>query len=133
MSITKYFPALALGACIALLAACASQPAASDAQPPAAPPAVTAAAAQESAAKTESDTAATLEKKFQEAARGYKVVERDGKTLYCKREKVIGSTIPTLQCLTESQLRNQVENMEEMRDRMRSSSKCTLGRGCSGS
>jgi hypothetical protein len=37
-----------------------------------------------------------------------------------------------LQCLTESQLRNQVENMEDMRDRMRSGGKCTLGRGCGG-
>jgi hypothetical protein len=43
----------------------------------------------------------------------------EGKTYYCKREKVIGSTIPTLQCITESQLRNQVETMEELRGRMR--------------
>jgi hypothetical protein len=131
MSITKYFPALALGACISLLAACAAKPAPSDVPKPAAPP-VAAAAAQDPAAKTEQNTAVTLEKKFQEAARGYKVVERDGKTLYCKREKVIGSTIPTMQCLTESQLRNQVETMEDQRERMRSSAKCTLGRGCSG-
>ena len=33
--------------------------------------------------------------------KGYKVVQRDGQTLYCKREKVIGSTIPTMQCMTE--------------------------------
>lgn len=131
MSITKYFPALALTACISLLAACAAKPAPSDVPKPAAPP-VVAAAAQDPAAKTEQNTAVTLEKKFQEAARGYKVVERDGKTLYCKREKVIGSTIPTMQCLTESQLRNQVETMEDQRERMRSSAKCTLGRGCSG-
>lgn len=130
MSITKYFPAMTLGACIALLAACASQPP-SDVPQPAAPP-VAAAAAQEPAAKTEQDTASAMERKFQEAARGYKVVERDGKTLYCKREKVIGSTIATMQCLTESQLRNQVETMEDMRERMRSRAKCTLGRGCSG-
>ena len=79
-----------------------------------------------------------LEKKFQEAAKGYKVVEKDGRTLYCKREKVIGSTIPTLQCMTEAQLRLQVENMEDLRGRMRNSAKCTLGRsggggGCGGS
>lgn len=132
MLITKYFPALSLGACVALLAACASQPAPSDVPQPAAPPVAAAAPAQDPAVKTEKDTAATLEKKFQDAARGYKVVERDGKTLYCKREKVIGSTIPTMQCLTESQLRNQVETMEDARERMRSSAKCTIGRGCSG-
>src|SRR5690349_14739102 len=80
-----------------------------------------------------------LEKKFQEAAKGYNVVQKDGKTLYCKREKVLGSTIPTMQCLSEAQLRLQVENMEELRGRMRSSAKCTLGRdggsggGCGGS
>jgi hypothetical protein len=134
MSINKFVPSLALGICVALLSACASQPAATEAPVAKAPAPVAAAAATPApAAQTESDTAAALEKKFQDAARGYKVVERDGKTLYCKREKVIGSTIPTMQCLTESQLRNQVENMDEMRERMRSSSKCTLGRGCSGS
>jgi hypothetical protein len=133
MSINKFIPSLALGVCFALLAACASQPAATEAPvPAAAAPVATAAAKPGPAAQTENDTAAALEKKFQDAARGYKVVERDGKTLYCKREKVIGSTIPTLQCLTESQLRTQVENMEEMRDRMRSNGKCTLGRGCGG-
>jgi hypothetical protein len=82
------------------------------------------------AAKAEKLTASELEKKFQEVARGYKLVERDGKTLYCKNEKIIGSTVPRLQCHTESQLRNQVESMEELRQQMRTSGKCTLGRGC---
>jgi hypothetical protein len=134
MTIKKFIPSAALGVCVALLAACASQPAATEATAAKAPAPVAAAAAKpEPAAQTESDTAAAFEKKFQDAARGYKVVERDGKTLYCKREKVIGSTIPTMQCLTESQLRNQVENMEDLRERMRSNAKCTLSRGCSGS
>ncbi len=132
MSITKNFSVLALGACVALLTACASTPKASD-RPQPVPAAPSAAAAPAPAAATEKDAAGAMEKKFQEAARSYKVVERDGKTLYCKRERVIGSTIPTLQCLTESQLRNQVETMEDARERLRSSSKCTLGRGCSGS
>ena len=84
------------------------------------------------------ETAGLLEKKFQEAARSYKLVEKDGRRLYCKREKVIGSTIPTTQCLTEAQLRLQVENMDELRDRVRTSNKCALlrtgggGRGCGG-
>ncbi|HEU4779055.1 MAG TPA: hypothetical protein VFS58_04155 [Steroidobacteraceae bacterium] len=132
MSSNKFIPSLALGICVALLAACASQPDANDV-PGATAPVAAASAKPEPAAQTEGDTAAALEKKFQDAARGYKVVERDGKTLYCKREKVIGSTIPTMQCMTESQLRNQVETMEDMRDRMRSNAKCTLSRGCSGS
>jgi hypothetical protein len=86
------------------------------------------------AAAAESEAASAMEKKFRDAARGYKVVERDGKTLYCKREKVLGSTIPTLQCLTETQLRNQVENTEELKRRMkRGGGPCVqTGGGCSG-
>jgi uncharacterized lipoprotein len=106
---------------IALLAACAS--------PPEAPaPNEAGQSAALPAAQTEAEAGQQLEKKFQEAAKGYKVVQRDGRTLYCKREKVLGSTIPTMQCLSEAQLRLQVESMEELRGRMRSSAKCTLGR-----
>jgi hypothetical protein len=82
------------------------------------------------AAANEKMTAGELDKKFVEAARSYRQVERDGKTFYCKNEKVIGSTVPRLQCFTESQLRNQVENMEELRRQIRSTGKCALGRGC---
>jgi Skp family chaperone for outer membrane proteins len=111
------------------LAACASAP-------PAAPAAATAPAtasktASPVAAPSEAEAATQLEKKFQEAARSYKVVEKDGKTMYCKKEKVIGSTIPTLQCLSEAQLRLQVEQMDQMRDRMRNTGgRCTGGVGC---
>jgi hypothetical protein len=59
-------------------------------------------------------------------------VEKDGKTMYCKKEKPINSTIPRMQCVTESQLRLEVEQMEETRDRMRNSGRCTRGPGCSG-
>jgi hypothetical protein len=141
MAIKRVFVSLLLNMSAALLAACATQPAAP--QVPAAPPtaaahaaapaaaiAPTPAAPAANAAATESDTAAAMEKKFRDADRSYKVVQRDGKTLYCKRERVIGTTIPTMQCLTESQLRNQVETMDEMRGRMRSNGKCTLGVGC---
>jgi len=109
----------------ALLAGCASQPE----EPPAAEAAQSAALP---AVQTEAEAAQQLEKKFQEAAKGYKLVERDGRTLYCKREKVLGSTIPTVQCMTEAQLRLQVENMEELRGRMRNSAKCTMGRSGGG-
>ena len=104
-----------------LLGACASSPE-TPPQPAQAPQTPEAQAAQD----------AVLEKKFQEAARGYRVVEKDGKTLYCKREKVLGSTIPTLQCLSEAQLRLQVENTEAARDRMRNGTHCTLGRSGTG-
>ena len=57
-----------------------------------------------------------MEKKFQDAARSYKTMQKDGKTMYCKREKVLGSTIPTMQCLTETQLRNRVEATEELQE-----------------
>jgi Skp family chaperone for outer membrane proteins len=139
MAINKVIPSLLVSACVTLLAACASSsPAAQTvgSTPVSAVPAVPAAApvpAEAAAAQSESQTATALEKKFQEAAKSYKVVQRDGKTLYCKREKVIGSTIPTLQCMTESQLRIQVETMDDLRERMRSSAKCTTSRGCSGS
>jgi hypothetical protein len=124
--------------------ACASQPASNGAAATAQPamPVTPAAAASPvspvspvspaAEARTEADAATQLEKKFQEAAKGYKVVQKDGKTLYCKRERVIGSTIPTLQCITEAQLRLQVEQMDDLRQRMRSSARCTLGPGCSG-
>lgn len=110
-------------AAAALLGGCASQP---TGLPPA-------------EARAEGDAVQRLEKQFQEAAKSYKLVQKDGRTLYCKREKVIGSTIPTTQCLTEPQLRLQVENMDELRDRVRTTNRCALlrtgggGRGCGGS
>lgn len=115
---------LALGA--ALLAACASQPAAE----PAHPPAAAASNSAPSSAVAEKDAAGAMEKRFRDAARGYKTVQKDGKTLYCKREKRIGTTIPTMNCLTEAELRTQVEMMEEYRNRARNSSRCTHGAGC---
>lgn len=120
---------------IVFMVGCASETTAPKAPitptPVAAPPSASA-VSPAAEARPEADAAAQLEKKFQEAAKGYKVVQKDGKTMYCKKEKVIGSTIPTLQCITEAQLRLQVEQMEDLRERMRSSSRCTLGPGCSG-
>jgi hypothetical protein len=128
------------GLCITLLAGCAtssSTPSATASPPPApaaAPAAAPApAAVNNGAGAAENDTAAALEKKFRDAARGYKVVQKDGQTLYCKREKLIGTTIPSMRCITEAQLRNEVETMDEVRNKMRSGAKCTLGPGCSGS
>jgi hypothetical protein len=141
MSRNQFFRSALIATGVFLMVACASQPASNGAtataQPamPVTPAAATSPVSPVSPAaeaRTEADAATQLEKKFQEAAKGYKVVQKDGKTLYCKRERVIGSTIPTLQCITEAQLRLQVEQMDDLRQRMRSSARCTLGPGCSG-
>lgn len=143
MALKKLMGTVLLAAGVSLLAACASSPA--DAPAPAAAPApvaapapaapaaapAVAAAAASLEAKPEADAASLAEKKFQEAAKSYRMVQKDGKTMYCKKEKPINSTIPRVQCITESQLRLEVEQMDEMRDRMRNSSRCTRGPGCS--
>lgn len=130
MAPNKIFLTLTIGLSVAMLGACASQPA----SPPAAQaPAAAASAPATQPAATEGDTASAMEKKFQEAARSYKTVQKDGKTMYCKREKVIGSTIPTMQCFTETQLRNQIEATEELKKRMRrGGGPCIQTGGCAG-
>ncbi|HET9473652.1 MAG TPA: HEAT repeat domain-containing protein [Steroidobacteraceae bacterium] len=57
-----------------------------------------------------------LEKKFQRAAKQYEKYQHEGQTVYCKKEKTTMSNIPVTQCLTESQLRQQVENYERSRN-----------------
>ena len=135
MTFRNLFVSVALGASTVIIAACATEPNASQVAAPAvaATPAVAPvpAAAPNGAATAETEAASAMEKKFRDAARSYKVVQRDGKTLYCKREKVIGSTIPTMQCLTEAQLRIQVENTEELKRRMnRGGGPCVQTGGC---
>jgi hypothetical protein len=129
----KFLSSALLAAGVFLFTACASQPASSPA-PVAAPTAAAAAApvaaAPTAEAKPEADAASQFEKKFQEAAKSYRAVQKDGQTMYCKKEKPINSTIPRVQCITESQLRLQVEQMEQTRDRLRNSSRCTQGAGC---
>ncbi len=127
MAFKKMFLALSVGMGAALITACASQPAA---KPTPAPASQSSTAPAPNSAASEKDTASAMEKRFQDAARSYKVVQKDGKTLYCKREKRIGTTIPTMNCLTESELRTQVEMMEDYRNRARNSSRCTHGAGC---
>lgn len=143
MESMKFFRSALVATGVLLVAACASQPASQPAPAaapapaakaaPAASAAPAAAAAASPEAKPEADAAAALEKKFQEAARSYRAVQKDGKTMYCKREKVIGSTIPTMQCYTETQLRNQIEATEELKKRMRrGGGPCVQTGGCQG-
>jgi len=133
MAFKKSVLSLSIGLSAALLVACASQPAPEAAATPAKAVAPAAAAVDPAAKSTEGDTASAMEKKFQDAARSYKTVQKDGKTMYCKRERVIGSTIPTMQCLTETQLRNQIEATEELKKRMRrGGGPCVQTGGCAG-
>jgi len=61
-------------------------------------------------------TASLLDNKFERAARSYLKFQSDGKTVYCRKEKIITSAIPVVQCLSESELRLQVENFERWRN-----------------
>jgi len=135
MSAKLLIASIVSGLCITLASGCATSSPTQSTTPAAAPapaPAAPATANNTGAATAENEAAASLEKKFRDAARGYKTVQKDGQTLYCKREKEIGTTIPRMRCMTEAQLRNEVETMEEVRNKMRSGAKCTLGPGCSG-
>ena len=128
-----------------ILAACASAP------PPAAPAAansaeaVTSTEAQSSTQKasppgqrrakwtkaTEAEVAKTLDQKFQEAAKSFVKLKRDDQVMFCKRYRDIGSMIAQLHCITEAELRKQVEDSDELRDQMRRKvGKCDLGAGC---
>lgn len=118
------------GACAAMFVACASAPDTTPASEAAAMSTQNAEPVWSGA--TETEVAAALDKKFEEAARGYVKLKKDGVLMFCKRYRVIGSSIPTIQCITEAQLREQVENMDRYRDQMRSSGKCPHGpQGCS--
>jgi len=96
----RVFRSVLLAAGVVLLAACASQPASTlgAAAVPATAPATT----------------PLLERKFQQAARNYLKFQHEGQTVYCKR----GATrsLPYTDCITESQLRLQVENFERSRN-----------------
>jgi hypothetical protein len=130
-------PLLTTLACTVLMCACA-------APPPAAPG--TKAPADQSAPPpgqtrykwtkaTEAEVAAQLDKKFQEAAKSFVQLKRNEQVMFCKRYREMGSSIRTLHCITEAELRKQVEDSDQMRDRIRNNvGKCTLGQKvpCSG-
>src|ERR1044071_4347388 len=112
MSAKLLIASIVSGLCITLASGCATSSPTQSTTPAAAPapaPAAPATANNTGAATAENEAAASLEKKFRDAARGYKTVQKDGQTLYCKREKEIGTTIPRMRCMTEAQLRNEVE------------------------
>ena len=80
---------------------------------------------------TEAEVAATLDRKFQAAAKSFVKLKRDDQVMFCKRYRDIGSMIPQLHCITEAELRKQVEDSDELRDQVRRRvGKCALGPGC---
>ena len=80
---------------------------------------------------TEAEVAAALDKKFEEAAKQFVKLKRDDQVMFCKRYRDIGSMIPTLHCITEAELRKQVEDSDELRGEMRNKmGRCQLGAGC---
>jgi hypothetical protein len=82
---------------------------------------------------TEEEVAAALEKRYLDAARDFVKLKKDGELRFCKRYREIGSSIARINCITESELRTQVDDMTKYRDDMRNKSgKCTHGVGCSG-
>jgi hypothetical protein len=82
---------------------------------------------------TEEEVAAALDQKYLDAARDFVKLKKDGELRFCKRYREIGSSIARINCITESELRTQVDNMNQYRDDMRNKSgKCTRQVGCSG-
>ena len=82
---------------------------------------------------TEEEVAAALEKRYLDAASDFVKLKKDGELRFCKRYREIGSSIARINCITEAELRTQVDNMTQYRDDMRNKSgKCTHGVGCGG-
>jgi hypothetical protein len=57
-----------------------------------------------------------LDRKFEQAARHYRKYLYQGQVVYCRKEKVITSAVPVLQCLRDAELRAQVENFQKRRN-----------------
>ena len=85
---------------------------------------------------TEEEVAAALDQKYLDAAKDFVKLKKDGELRFCKRYREIGSSIARINCITESELRTQVDNMTQYRDDMRNKvGKCVMGKGpngCSG-
>ena len=81
---------------------------------------------------TEAEVAAALEKKYLDATKDFVKLKKNDELMFCKRYREIGTTIAKINCLTASQVRVQVDNMDKYRDDMRNKSgKCTFGAGTS--
>jgi hypothetical protein len=114
---------------VVILQGCASAQKAPEA--PAAP--VTPAGTTHAAPPT-AEEAAKLDAEVAEAARGYTRVNRDGVTMFCRRERPSGSNIATSVCVTEAELRERVEATKKFnKDTMQQGRRCTQGPACQSS
>ena len=135
--------ALTILACVAAMCGCASQPTSQ----PAAATTVDATSPNGSAQTkappgqtrhkwtkaSEAEVAKTLDEKFQEAAKAFVKLKRDDQVMFCKNYKDIGSNVRRLHCITEAELRKQVEDSDQLRDQMRQRmGRCDLSGGCGG-
>jgi outer membrane biogenesis lipoprotein LolB len=93
MLTNRLFRAALLAAGMLLVGACASQPASTPAQ-----------------------RESLIDRKFQQTAKNYRTYRYQGQIVYCRKEKPITSSVPQLQCLTEDQLRAQVEDYVRTRN-----------------
>jgi hypothetical protein len=86
-------------------------------------PADESATASQAAPATESsayeEAVAAEDREFKRLAATYKRVKREGKELYCRREKPLGSRLPVESCLTEVQLRANIRTAQDARDKLR--------------
>jgi starvation-inducible outer membrane lipoprotein len=133
MSTNKFIRSLVLAIPL-LLAACASPPPAAPAASGAAAPAADARPVPAGQTRykwskaSEAEVAAQLDQKFQEAAKSFVQVKRNDQLMFCKKYREMGSSIRTLHCITEAELRKQVEDSEELRAQMRNKvGRCTGG------
>jgi outer membrane biogenesis lipoprotein LolB len=90
MATNRVFRSVLLAAGVLLMAACASQPA--------------------------STTGSLDEKYFQREANNYQKFQHEGQTVYCQNESQAGSLIPYKWCISESALRQRVENFRRNRN-----------------
>jgi len=82
---------------------------------------------------TEAEVAAAVEKKYLDASKDWVKLKKNDELMFCKRYREIGTTIPKINCLTVSEVRTQVDNMQKYRDDMRNKGgKCTMGAGAGG-
>ena len=56
------------------------------------------------------------EKYFQQEARNYLKFEQDGQTVYCQNSRQTDSLVPYKRCITETALRQRVENYRMARN-----------------
>jgi hypothetical protein len=112
------------------VAGCASSPstpATGAASAPVAAPAATGSKSTATAASTSKPTGTTASK-----YPGYKVKQRDGQTVYCKKLAQIGSRFEDETCLTETEMKTIMEQADSDKGQLRRNSAICGSGGCGG-